>query len=200
MSQEALIGDVEPVELSLDEWLALPEDAPGELVDGRLEEEELPDFVHEALVVLLAQLLGGWVVPRGGIAGGSEVKLVLGEKRGRKPDLVVYLPGDPMPPRRGPVRVPPTIAVEILSPRPRDTHRDRVDKLADYAAFGIRYYWLVDPELRMLEILELGSDSRYVHALGAASGVLDQIPGCQNLVVDLDALWQAIDRLGQDEL
>jgi len=31
------------VNLSLDEWFDLPEDEPGELVDGRLEEEEEPD-------------------------------------------------------------------------------------------------------------------------------------------------------------
>ena len=36
MSQEALIEEAGPVELSLAEWLDLPEDESGELVDGRL--------------------------------------------------------------------------------------------------------------------------------------------------------------------
>ncbi len=98
MSQEALIDDAGLVELSLAEWLDLPKEQPGELVDGRLEGEEVPDFVHEALVALLAHLFGGWAFPRGGMVGGSEVKLVLGEKRGRKPDLVIYLPGTELPP------------------------------------------------------------------------------------------------------
>jgi Uma2 family endonuclease len=195
MGREALIDEVDPPELSLAEWLDLPEDEPGELVDGRLEEEEVPDFVHEALVALLVHLFGGWVFPRGGMVGGSEVKLVLGERQGRKPDLVVYLPASPLPPGRGPVRVPPDIAVEVVSPRPRDIRRDRVDKLTDYAAFGIRFYWLLDPELRALEILELGADGRYVHALGATAGALAAIPGCEGLIVDLDALWAAVDRL-----
>ncbi len=198
MSQEALIEQAGPIELSLAEWLDLPEEQPGELVDGRLEEEEVPDFVHEALVALLAHLLGGWAFPRGGMVGGSEVKLVLGKKRGRKPDLVVYLAGSELPPRRGPVRVPPDVAVEVVSPKPRDTRRDRVDKLADYAAFGIRFYWLVDPELRLLEILELGPDGRYVHALGATAGLLEAVPGCEELVVDLDALWATVDRLSPE--
>lgn len=198
MGQEALIEENAPVELSLTEWLDLPEDEPGELVDGRLEEEEVPDFIHEALVALLVQWLGAWVLPRGGIVGGSEVKMTLGEHRGRKADLVVYLPGSPMPPRRGPVRVPPDLAVEVVSPKPRDVRRDRVEKLAEYAAFGIRYYWLVDPELRTLEIFELGADGRYVHALGVSSGVLESVPGCEGLAVDLDALWGTIDRLAPD--
>ncbi|HYN22590.1 MAG TPA: Uma2 family endonuclease [Thermoanaerobaculia bacterium] len=195
MGREALIDDVLPSKLSLAEWLDLPEDEPGELVEGRLEEEEAPDFVHEALVALLAHLFAGWVFPRGGMVAGSEVKLVLGERLGRKPDLVVYLPGSPLPPRRGPVRVPPDIAVEVLSPKPRNVRRDRVEKLADYAAFGIRFFWLVDPELRTLEVLELGSDGRYVHALGASSGIFENVPGCEGLVVDLDGIWATIDRL-----
>jgi Uma2 family endonuclease len=199
MSQEALIEETAPLELSLADWLDLPEEQPGELVDGRLEEEEVPDFVHEAIVALLAHLFGGWVFPRGGMVGGSEVKLVIGDKRGRKPDLVVYLPGSRLPPRRGPVRVPPDVAVEVVSPKPRDTRRDRVDKLADYAAFGIRFYWLVDPELRLMEVLELAPDGRYVHALGASTGVLEDVPGCVGLVVDLDGLWATVDRLSAEE-
>jgi Uma2 family endonuclease len=67
----------------------------------------------------------------------------------------------------------------------------------DYAAFGVRHYWLVDPELRSLEILELRADGLYAHVLGAASGVLDEIPGCEGLTLDLDALWAEIGRLDE---
>ena len=185
--------------VSVAEWLAMPEDEPGELVDGRLVEEEVPDYVHEFLVILLAQALGGWVLPRGGVMGGSDAKLSLGPKRGRKPDLTVYLPGSRRPPRRGAIHVPPDIAIEIVSPTPRDGRHDRVEKMADYAAFGIRYYWIVDPELRSLEISELGTDGRYVHALGATVGRVDGIPGCEGLTVDLDAIWSALDQLPEDD-
>ncbi len=198
MAREALIEPAEAAKLSLAEWYALPEDQSGELVDGRLEEEEVPDFVHEFLVALLAQTFGNWAIPRGGVVGGSEAKLAVSEDRGRKPDLTVYLPGSSLPPRRGPIRVPPDIAVEIVSPNPRDTRRDRVDKLTEYAGFGIRYYWLVDPELKTVEILELGQDGRYVHALGTASGVIDAVPGCEGLTLDIDQLWQNIDRLAPE--
>ena len=103
------------------------------------------------------------------------------------------------PPRRGGVQVPPDIAVEVVSPQPRDGRRDRVEKVADYAAFGIRYYWLVDPELRSLEILELTAKGLYVHVLGATAGFLETIPGCEGLILDLDALWAEIGRLDEAE-
>jgi Uma2 family endonuclease len=126
-------------------------------------------------------------------------KFAVAPHRGRKPDLTVYLQGSAFPPRRGLIRVPPDIAVEIVSPTPRDARRDRVEKVDDYAAFGVRWYWIVDPELRSLEILELGPDGRYVHALGATSGVVDPMPGCEGLRLDLDDLWAAIDRLPAED-
>lgn len=36
--------------MNFEEWAAMPEDEPGELVDGRLEAEEVPDLVHELVV------------------------------------------------------------------------------------------------------------------------------------------------------
>src|SRR5262249_46621439 len=51
--------------MSLDEWASLPEDEPGELVDGLLVEEEVADWDHEDVVAWLMLLLGAWVVARG---------------------------------------------------------------------------------------------------------------------------------------
>jgi Uma2 family endonuclease len=199
VSREALFEPSTGAAITLEEWAALGEDEPGEVVDDRLEEEEVPDYVHEVLVALLTQWLGGWVVPRGGLVGGSGGNFAVAERRGRKPDLTVYLPGSRLPPRRGLIRVPPDIAVEIVSPTPRDARRDRVEKVDEYAAFGVRWYWIVDPELHSLEILELGADDRYVHALGASSGVIASVPGCPGFTLDLDALWAAVDRLPAEE-
>jgi len=199
MSQALPIESTAPVGLTLADWLELPEDEPGELVDGVLVEEEVPDYVHELLVAILARLLGNWIAPRGGLVAGSDAKFVLKRDRGRKPDLTVYFPGSRFPPRRGGIHVPPDVAVEIVSPRPRDGRRDRVEKVADYAAFGVRYYWIVDPELRSLEVLELGTDGLYNHVLGASSGTVETVPGCAGLVLDLDALWAEVDRLELSE-
>lgn len=195
MSQGTLAELPTAPELSLDEWFALPEDEPGELVDGRLEEEEVSDYLHELLVMLLGRLLGNWIFPRGGLVAGSDAKFAVSTRRGRKPDLTVYFPGSRRPSARGLIRVPPDIAVEIVSPTPRDGRRDRVEKMADYAAFGVAWYWLLDPQLRSLEILELAAQGRYLHVLGASSGTLQEIPGCEGLALDLDALWAAIDEL-----
>ncbi len=132
---------------------------------------------------------------KGGWSPAPGAKLAIGSRRGRKPDLTVYLPGSRRPPARGLIRVPPDIAIEIVSPTPRDGRRDRVEKLADYAAFGVAWYWLLDPQLRSLEVLELDPQGSYLHVLGATTGTLEKVPGCDGLTLDLDALWAAIDKL-----
>ncbi|MBX3272154.1 MAG: Uma2 family endonuclease [Sandaracinaceae bacterium] len=185
--------------MTLDDWAALDEDVAGELVDGRLEEEELPTWTHELVVSWLIGLLRGWVVPRGGFALGSETKLAISPGRGRKPDVVVFFGGRALPPRRASIgSVPPDLVVEVVTARPRDARRDRVEKKPDYARLGVGQYWLLDPEARTLEVLALGADARFVEVLAAAEGA-HAVPGCEGLVVDLDDLWAELDRWPDDE-
>ena len=184
--------------MTLAGWAALPEDVEGELVDGVLVDEEAADLTHATVVAFLVQLLSAWLVPRGGFVFGSEAKFAVAPRRGRKPDVTAYLKGTRLP-RRGIVTPPPHIAIEVVSPTARDGRRDRIDKPDDYAAFGVRFYWIVDPQQRSLEILELGSDRRYVRALGASDAVVEAVPGCEGLTIDLPALWAEIDRLEDAE-
>ena len=178
--------------MTLDEWGELDDDVEGELVDGVLEEEEIPSFRHELVVVWLAASLRAWARPRGGFVGGSELKLAVGLRRGRKPDLAVFVRGATPPPDATVIRIPPHLVVEVASPRPRDVRRDRIDKLADYARAGVRVYCIVDPQLRSAEVFELGGDGRYAVAHTAAAGRL-RVARCPGLRLDLDALWGEID-------
>jgi Uma2 family endonuclease len=65
----------------------------------------------------------------------------------------------------------------------------------EYAAFGVRSYWIVDPALRSFEVFELDASGRYAKVVGALDGVVENIPGCEGLAIDLDALWALADRL-----
>jgi Uma2 family endonuclease len=53
------------------------------------------------------------------------------------------------------VQGPPDLVVEILSPGTRK--RDERIKRDRYARFGVREYWIVDPELETIKLMELGA-------------------------------------------
>jgi Uma2 family endonuclease len=166
-------GATSSIGVTLDAWAALDEDDSRELVDGRLEDEEVPSAIHETVVRWLLVLLDAYVRPRGGFVLGSGVKLAVRARSGCLPDVVV----------------------EVVSSSPRDERRDRIEKPDDYGAFGVRYYWLVDPDYRSLEAWELGADGRYVRALAMVAGNVERLPGYDGLALDLDQLWGEIDRL-----
>jgi Uma2 family endonuclease len=145
------------------------------------------------VVVWLAALLHRWARRRGGLATGSEMKLAVGPRRGRKPDLAVFLP--PLLPAGSDtlVRVPPHLAVEIASPRSRDARRDRVEKVADYARAGVCSCCIIDPQRRSIEVYQERS-GRFAAALRSTHGRV-RVPGCPGLSLDLDALWKLIDEV-----
>jgi len=175
----------------------LDEDDEGEFVDGQLVEEEVPDFTHELTVTWLIGVLRTWLAGRGFVAG-SELKILTSVSRGRKPDLVVILPESKPPPRTGPLREPPDILVEVVTPTPRDERRDRIEKMAEYARFGVHYYWLVDPALQAFEIFARTPAGNYEKLVGMTAGRIAPVPGCSGLSIDLDALWAELARLADE--
>lgn len=182
-----------------EEWANLPEDEEGELVDGVLVEEEVPDWIHETVVAWLVTTLRLWARPRGGRVASSELKYILRPGRGRKPDISMILPGQKRPPPRGALRKPADVLIEVISPSPRDARRDRIEKFTEYAAFGARYYWLVDPAVKTVEMYELNAKGQYTRVHGASSGKLENIPGCDGLVLDLDELWTELDEFNAED-
>jgi hypothetical protein len=57
---------------------------------------------------------------------------------------------------------------------------------------------MLDPESRVLELLELGDDGRYVHTRSVSEGQV-QVTGFEGLTLDLDALWTEVEESLSDE-
>ena len=94
-------------------------------------------------------------------------------------------------------RTPPTVIVEVISQQPRDVRRDRMEKASEYARFGVRWYWLVDPDALLFEIWELGPTAQYMQINAASTGKMT-IAELDGLDLDLDALWAEVAPLMAD--
>jgi Uma2 family endonuclease len=179
--------------MTLTEWASLDDDVPGELVDGALAEEEMTTTVHDLVASWLLVRLLLWAEPRGGYVFGTDHKLAVAPRRGRKPDVTVYTADADLDSRARVSTATPLCVVEVISPNPRDTRRDRIEKRVEYARAGIRFYFLVDPAMRTVEVFEL-SGGRYATAAALAAGKL-RVRGLPGLTLDLDALFRAVERL-----
>ena len=141
------------VRMSWEEYLELPEWPRAEWVDGEVVFLMAPPmFDHgDAQMQLGAQLIR--LFPDLYVV--SEVYLALPRNRVRLPDLMMVANRPP----DGWVREAPLLVVEVLSPSTRS--EDTIRKSMDYAAGGAAQYWVVDPDLRAIDVWRL-DDAEWV--------------------------------------
>lgn len=114
------------------------------------------ELVHEVLVVLpppgygerslndeLGHLLRkfGEATPGSGLDGTAPEQDILCGNNRRRADRAIWIGRGE---RFDPDRDTPTIAVEFVSGTSRDRRRDYIEKRAEYAAAGVREYWVID--------------------------------------------------------
>jgi Uma2 family endonuclease len=149
--------------MTLDEFLEAEEEQGYryELARGVLEVSEVPNDPHGSVIWAILRFIAVFdlsnpkVIARAG--GGSEFRLWLPAMvSGRNPDVAVALRGTPKD-WRG--RRPPSLAFEVVSEGREAHERDYVTKRAEYLAYGLREYWIVDLQLKVVNVLIRDGDA-----------------------------------------
>jgi Uma2 family endonuclease len=140
--------------------LALPEDSRGEVLGGEIVAAPAPLPKPSNVQGAARRFLGGPFHDddgRGGPGGWwifVEVEVAFGPNDIVRPDLSGWRRERLVQPGKvRPIDVMPDWVCEIISPS--SAARDRVTKRNLYARCGIPFYWLIDPEARVLEALTL---------------------------------------------
>jgi len=164
----------------------LPEtNQPCELWDGELIMSPAPSFYHQEIVVRFWHRLYDWVSKRGlGKVVTGPVDMVLSPHRVTQPD-VVFISQERLGIVTKAINGPVDLAAEVISLGGRN--RDRIDKRDLYEQYGVKEYWLIDPEARTVEVLHLENDryqlfTRATPGQAAASKLLN---GFDVLVTEL---------------
>ena len=177
-----------PERMTYDDFLAwADEDTRAEWVLGKVIMPSPASARHQAIQLFLARLIALFADATGTgrvIQAPFQMRLA---PSGREPDLLfvskehldrirdTYLDG------------PADLAIEIVSPDSGE--RDRVEKLSEYQAGGVREYWIVDPVTHEVDFYQLDASGHYRRASADASGIY-RPPVLPGFWLDVAWLWQ----------
>lgn len=171
--------------------ISAPANTVAEIVDGELHLNPRPAIPHAVAASAIAEELGppfkrgrggpgGWMIlhePELHLADHVVVPDLGGWKRAR-------LPEDP---DVAFIEIAPDWVCEVLSPSTRALDRGR--KLSVYAQHGVAFAWLVEPQQKFVEVLELdGASYRIVQTATGDDPI--RLRPFDAIELPLAALWQ----------
>ena len=151
-----MVAKIEPL-MTVDDLDGMPEDGNRyEVIEGELFVSSAPGLPHQIVAGNIQHQLRTYLDdnPIGRVI--ATPGLILTQYSGVIPDLVFYSHA------RGTeiiandrLNAAPEIVIEILSPGRENISRDRIAKRQLYAKHSVSEYWIVDSEVRAIEIYRL---------------------------------------------
>ena len=171
------------------DYMNLPESEEKryELIDGELYMVPSPTPMHQDLLQNLYRILDVFV--RGQDLGKvylAPLDVVLSEEDVLQPDILYISTNREGIITERNIRGAPDLVVEVLSPGTAD--RDRTLKRARYLKYGVREYWMVDPQARTIEVLKAGQ-TEFESVRVYPEGTTATSPVLENLAVSVDAVF-----------
>ena len=156
---------------TLKDYYALPEERRAELIDGTFYDMAAPDGIHQEILLILGSLFreyirknkGGckvYVAPRDVQLDPNDDRTIV------QPDVLVVCDRSKITDRC--ILGAPDLIVEILSPSTRET--DLHIKASKYANAGVREYWIVDPQKKIILVYRF-TESRFPACFSFADSI-----------------------------
>lgn len=177
-----------PERLTYQDYLQLPEGGRYEVLEGDLRMVPAPGQRHQLAVLNLSYTLTSQVHKTGiGAVYIAPFDVILAEDTVVQPDLLVVLRDRLSIVQSEGVRGAPDLAVEVVSTGTAAAARDRSIKRRLYGRYGVREYWIVDPEARTVEVTVSRGGSLQTEHICAAGDRVESVllPGLQLLVDEI---------------
>lgn len=166
----------------------LPDDGRRyELYDGEVWVVPSPIPWHQLVVDRFADQLKAYRERFGGLLFMAPLDIVFSPFNTAQPDVVFFVRDrERLIDLRKTIRVAPDLAVEVLSPSTEAM--DRGKKMRMFARFGVREYWIVDPDRETVEVYYL-SEGSYELVQAASRTQLAESRILPELIVNVGALF-----------
>ncbi len=146
------IPNPQPKVVTMEDYLALPDDTRAEVFDGVLTDMASPSRTHQTILMEISSLLHSYVKKKAGnctvLPAPFDVKLSDHPLTIVQPDLMIVC--DKKKLEENMCNGAPDFIIEIVSPgNPSD---DYIKKAYYYKTYGVREYWIVDPKRRKITV------------------------------------------------
>ena len=143
-------SDTENRLYTLEDYLRLPDDQRVELIDGVFYDMAAPTTIHQSIAGFLHKKFLDFVMANKGpcfpFISPVDVQLDCDDKTVVQPDVLVVC--DRTKYKNGRIFGAPDLVIEVLSPSTR--RKDMQLKMYKYAGAGVREYWMVDPDKKLV--------------------------------------------------
>ncbi len=171
-----------------DDYLNWPNDERWELIEGVPYDMAPPTSEHQDISGTLFGLI--WTFLRGKTCKvySAPFGVYLDDKNCVEPDLVVICDRKKIN-RKGGCNGAPDMVIEVLSPS--TSGKDRREKLNLYCKFGVREYWIVDPEDKTVSVHILTERGYIVTAFGEEDHIAVSV--LEGLSIDMKEVYASVE-------
>ncbi|MDR0503441.1 MAG: Uma2 family endonuclease [Treponema sp.] len=163
-----------------------------QLINGEAYQMASPSVAHQALLMGLSLNFGNWLAGKPCKVFAAPLDVRLFPKKDKsdntvvQPDLLVVCDNSKLD--KDSVNGPPDLVIEIVSPT--NTHSELFLKFQYYLKAGVREYWVIDPDKKMVQV-HIYENGHYISALYSDSEVIP-VNILSGLEIKLENLWNRI--------
>ena len=145
---------------NIKDYKLLPEGAPYQLIEGELIMTPAPNPLHQMISGNLFKKLSKIVdAKHAGTILYSPVDVYLDDENAYQPDIVFIAKERQGIIKDDGIHGAPDLVIEILSPS--TAYYDIKKKYKVYERYGVKEYWIVDPEMKSIEVFSLKTDGEF---------------------------------------
>ncbi len=173
--------------LTYEDYMKTSDDERWELIDGELIEMPSPTVPHQRVDALLGAKLVIFVIEGGlGEVFHAPIDVVLSDTVVVQPDLVFVSNERAQIITHNNIQGTPDLVIEIRSPSTAEY--DWTTKYKLYESYGVREYWLADPEACTVTVFVLGEDGYELAGIYTRGQTLTS-PALEGFSLDLDDIF-----------